>query len=267
MDFSIVEQEEVMGDFHDPTDFVRTYIDVYIKQRNVPVKVYLRDLPYYEKFEPAFLDMVLGRSLSTASVLNFPEMETLLAGFSNEDFYDKEFYLGCTLVLIKGVAVLVDRVDQEVQRSDFSNIRYLYYYTIEPVDMTWVLVDRCSRHTDEPARLVEEMSSLRGTVDFINNQLCGVGRSFLASDRRLLDRISLSEKIVGSSRTERYEVGDVYKCIFDLVMVAADRMDVESGYLYIMEFCSEYMTAELGSEESIAHLKEYSSTLLSREKE
>lgn len=268
MRFVLAEQEEMMNDFDDPVEFVRAYTNMYIRQRDVPVKVYLDDIVYYRKFESMFLDVVLKRSLSAdAPILNFPEVESLLFEFRNREFYDKRFYLESTLILIKGIAILVDRVDQEVQRHEFSNVRYLYYYTTQPVDLTRVLVEACSSCVKQIDRLVKSMSELRNTVSYINKQLEGLDRSFLADDKRLKDRMDLSDRILGMERVEKYSVDGVYGRVFDLVADAADKMEASNGYLYVMEFCSEYLTAELGQDDSIARLKEYSTSLLKRMEE
>ncbi|AFM98128.1 hypothetical protein EHEL_040770 [Encephalitozoon hellem ATCC 50504] len=268
MKLSLDEQEGVMKEFADPVEFIKGYVDVYEKQRGVPVKVYLEDISYYERFEPMFLDLVLKRALSEGSSdLNFPEVEELLHAFCGKEFYDERFYLESTLVLIKGIAILVDRVDQEVQRRMFDNVRYLYYYTTEPIDLTRVLVDPCTRCIQDPPALVKEMAKLRETVGFVNKQLEDVGNSFLANDRRLKDRMNLSEGILGQKRIEKYRIEDVYGSIFDLLMVKATGMDMESGYVYIMGFCSEFIMSEVGEEDAILHLKEYANGLLIKKEE
>lgn len=254
-----------MKEFSDPVEFIREYVDVYEKQRNVPVKVYLEDISYYERFEPIFLDLVIGRALSEGSSdLNLPEVEELLHEFCKKEFYDERFYLECTLVLIKGIAILIDRVDQEVQRQNFNNLRYLYYYTTEPIDLTRMLVDPYTRYIEDPQILVSRMAELRRTVEFVNKQVKGVGSSFLAKDSRLKDRMNLSEGILGQKRIDDYKIEDVYGSIFDLLMVKATGMEVELGYVYIMGFCSEFLVSELGDEESILRLKEYANSLLSK---
>ncbi|KMV66289.1 hypothetical protein M970_040790 [Encephalitozoon cuniculi EcunIII-L] len=265
MRLSLVEQEEVMREFGDPVEFIRKYIDVYERQRSVPVKVFLEDVSYYERFEPRFLDLVLKRALSEESAdLNLPEVEALLCSFREKEFYDERFYLESTLVLIKGIAILVDRVDQEVQRNDFRNLRYLYYYTDEAIDLTRILVGPYTRYVEDPQVLVSKMPELRNAVELVNKQLEGVGRSFLADDERLKDRVNLSEGILGTRRIERYVTEEVYGSIFDLLIVKATGMDVDSGYLYIMGFCSEFLVHEAGSEETILRLKEYAAALLSK---
>lgn len=268
MNFCLVEQENMMNDFSDPIDFIRAYTDVYGKQMTVPVKVYLEDLPYYKRFEAVFLDTVLRQSLSTGeATLNFPEVEVLILDFKDQPFYDKQFYSSSTLILIKGIAILIDRVDQEVRKCDFSNIRYLYYYTTEPIDLTRILVSLCSKNMNDPALLVTKMAELKTILNFVNAQLESIGSSFLAHDKRLKDRMTLSEDLLGIRRVEEYSIKDVHRCVFDLVAVKASGMKTNEGYLYVMEFCSEYLTTEVGNEESIAHLKEYSNSLLDKHSE
>lgn len=263
MRLSLPEQESMMREFADPVDFIGKYVDVYEKQRGVPVKVYLEDISYYERFEAVFLDMVLRQVLSPGpGDLNVPEAEALLAGFCSRQFFDERFYLESTLVLIKGIAVLIDRVDQEVQRGDFGNLRYLYHYTTDPIDLTRVLAGPYAQYVEDPCVLAGKMSELRRTVEFVNGQVEGAGRSFLADDRRLRDRMNLSEGILGPQRVERYEARDVYRSIFDLLMVRAGGMCVEEGYMYIMGFCSEYVVCDVGSESDIQGLKEYAGALL-----
>lgn len=267
MRLSLDEQRGVMKEFADPVEFIRDYIDVYEKQRSVPVKVYLEEISYYERFEPMFLDLVLGKALSEGSDLNFPEVEELLQTFCSKEFYDERFYLESTLVLIKGIAILIDRVDQEIQKRKFDNVRYLYYYTTESIDLTQVLVDPYTRYIQDPPALVSKMGELRETVEFVNRQLEGVGNSFLVNDKRLKERMNLSEGILGQKRIEKYKIEDVYRSIFDLLMVRATGMDVESGYVYIMGFCSEFLVSEVGDEKTILCLKEYASGLLSKKEE
>lgn len=254
------EQEALLRSFSDPTDFVKTYLDVYRKQISVPVKVYLDDIPYYQVFESEFLDAVLRQSLS--SPVDFGEIEAMMCSVERERFYDRRFHSESTLILIKGIAVLVDRVDQEVQRQDFSGVRHLFHYTAEPVDLTLVLTVQCSRCIRNPQQLVGRIGELRSAVEFVNAQLEDVGRSAFAEDKRLRDRMSLSENVLGRERRERYEMGDVYQSVFDLVAVAADAMDVSEGYVYIMEFCSEFVTVGLGSEDVVEGLKRHAGAML-----
>ncbi|KAH9411612.1 hypothetical protein HK407_04g07190 [Ordospora pajunii] len=265
MVFILPEQEDMMGHFADPVSFLRAYGDVYEKQRGVPVKIGLQDIPYYECFEQELLEMVLERVFSEdGGEPRVAGAENMLEAFRQCRFFDEELYNVATLAIIKGVAMLLDRIDQEVQQQNFLSVRYLYFYTTEPVDLTRVLIEPCLQCIEQPRALVQRMLDVKKSIEDVNMQLKEVGMSFLADDGRLRCRINLSDVLLGRSRIEHYNLVNICESVFDLVLVKAAGMAPENGYLYVMEFYSEYITFDVGSEESIACIKVYLDGLLAK---
>ncbi|KHN69933.1 hypothetical protein CWI42_041290 [Ordospora colligata] len=263
MTLMLPEQEDMMGHFADPVSFINAYTHVYEKQKGVPVKIGLQDILYYEWFEQALLEMVLERVFSKdGGEPRVVEAEDALESFRQHRFFDEEFYNVATLVIIKGVAMLLDRIDQEVCQRSFVNVRYLYFYTIMPVDLTRILIEPCLECIEQPKVLMQTMLEVKKSVEDVNMQLNEVDVSFLADDARLSCRINLSDVLLGPARIKHYSLNNIYGSVFDLVLVRAAGMTSENAYLYVMEVYSEYITFEIGPEELVECLKEYLNKLM-----
>ncbi|EQB60253.1 hypothetical protein NAPIS_ORF02203 [Vairimorpha apis BRL 01] len=93
-----------------PFDFIVDYIKVYNEQINTPFKVFLEDITYFKIYEQSLLNYLVN--LSTCL-----------------EFYDNNFYEITKLNFIKSIAIMIDKVDLEILKFNFDNIRCLFVYT------------------------------------------------------------------------------------------------------------------------------------------
>jgi hypothetical protein len=263
MELGISEQEELLQDFKCPLDFIECYTRTYIKQLDVPTKVQLTDIPYYSKFECAFLEDVLNQALAQeADRMIFRRMEELLWGFRSHKYYDRRFYDETSLVLIKGISVFVDRIDQEIRKRNYSNIRHLYYYCSDKIDVGEILVGRLVENIKDVDFVIREMGEMEKAVEFINGEIRDAGTSCFSRDKRLRSRVVLSDQMLGVERVGEYKRDELYRYIMDAMKMEGACRDVNEGYLFIMEFYSGCITGGMGSEEMLRELKEYADSLI-----
>lgn len=264
MKMCIREQEEIIkGAFKNPVEFIEAYKKMYNKQSIVPVKLQLSEIPYYCIFQKELLEGVLEvvqRKVICPDYLC--NLEEALYDFQESEFIDLSFLTSTKLILIKGIAILMDRIDQEMKSYDFTNINLFFKYNSSPIDLTKHLSLYLENSWVHFSELIVKLKELREAIDLINYKLDGIELSRMSEEPELLARINISVIFLGEERKVNYDYLIVCESLRLNLETKAKNMEQNEGFMYIMGFISEYLTSGMSDDALLENLKIFAYSLI-----
>lgn len=189
---TIPEQEKLFEDFQDPVEFIIQYISVFKSQLNCSTKVFLKDIPYYKKFQIEFINKViyiaLNEPIATSSLYI---IEEIVVAFTKNTFYDENFCLYCAEVLLKGINIIISRCEDEFLDNNYANIDVVYKYTDFYIDFTTHFVkssvnDILKNKTDCLIHLEKNIELINLKIENVNQTMLFV---FLRNDKNHVDEV------------------------------------------------------------------------------
>lgn len=252
--------DELLGDFSSPLDFVSVYSANYDRQAQVPYKVFRDMIPYFSSFDITFLDHlfqhILANTESPGSLEEYLlHVENVILECRTRRFYDKEFYDLCCLIYIKALAFLVDQCEFKVlsyslsqKKKDFvPYVKLLYRFSSERLDLRRLFTKMVRTNLENAVDVVNDLESVGNLIKETNSMLREIPElTKFNADKRYLDRLNISEKIVGSSRIEEYSFESTLNAVLDSIEAESKKMPKEQGYIRIMDFISEIELKNLG---------------------
>ncbi|EOB15238.1 hypothetical protein NBO_7g0059 [Nosema bombycis CQ1] len=245
--------------YNSPVEFMKDYTELFEEQLRTPKKIMLKEIEYFNEFEEALLNYTIKISSKDKLDIEFyEEIENILDTIRSKTYYDLDFYELSVLQYIKGIAFLLDRLDTEVKEGNFDNVELLYYFCDLNIDLTESLAAFIEKDLINLENLKKiKWAQYQKLLNRINLKLQEDKTFIITSNNELKKRYSPSDELLGQSRIRNYLLSDCIK-----IIVKRSKKTNEEKYFFITTLISEFLTEDIGSEEDIAALKEYSNQML-----
>ncbi|KAF5139720.1 hypothetical protein AAJ76_1900046273 [Vairimorpha ceranae] len=270
MQYTIKEHEMKKKNYKTPIDFIEDYIIMYSKQAKVPYKLYFKNLEYSKIYEISLFNYLVETKIE-----NYQILENLLKKMVVMQWCDHTFYNLTLSIFIKGVAIALDKVIQQVEVLDFTNVNFLYFYSNANINLYFVMalkIVNCLHITKENKNREIKLKILDTfwfllvkcykDIENINRALTSYNQSQFINNEELKKRVFIPEILLGSKRIDIYERKQLMSCILQEIKIKAQKMCTEKLYIFIVNLISELIIREICDESELVDFHEYSRDLL-----
>lgn len=244
-----------------PFDFIVDYIKVYNEQINTPFKVFLEDITYFKIYEQSLLNYLVNLStVKKIDINEYSKLENILIDMKCLEFYDNNFYEITKLNFIKSIAIMIDKVDLEILKFNFDNIRCLFVYTDCKLNLYNLFTEKLINLNIYNTDFWEMFTIIKKHMNYINNEIKNVELSQYVNEDELSKRISISLKLLGDKKIIEYKIEGLLNEM--LIFFKNCELPKNEKYCLITEFCSNYIIKEHGQEKDLHEFVRYSKTLI-----
>ncbi|KAL6120790.1 hypothetical protein NUSPORA_02420 [Nucleospora cyclopteri] len=164
--FTVKEQDKLFQNYTNPFKFIQDFVELYTIQGNCIYKLFPQDTPYYEMFQNDLLTDVIKNTEKG----NLDRLKELLDVLEKVKYEFNTFYDFCLKTIYKGINIWLHKVEWEILKGKYENIRFLYEFTLFNIDLSRVLARRALKFTNITEMLLE-LEKVKLDVEIINEHI------------------------------------------------------------------------------------------------
>lgn len=256
------QYEKLFHDFSSPLDFISTYTSTYDALSTSPYKIFYDEVPYSKKFDITFLDhlfqYILANTDRPADLERYlRQIEDTILECKSKRFHDTDFYELCSLIYIKALVFLIDQCEfkllsYNMQADPEEFVPYLglfYRFSSTTLDVSSLFLDQMKAAINNVTDLAARLEKARDVIEGANALITDTSfASSFVQDKRYLDRMNVSARVVGKVRVSKYSFEALVDSVVDMLKTEPPTQSSEEKYLRLMDFASEIELRNLGTE-------------------